>query len=191
MLYHPITLVSFKWCCVNRNNRMLQSWSLSVTSSIYRYLLSVCYIVLESTVGWFVCGFRRNCRFCHQPLNNLHGFGEFPKPMSAPAALLGKASTHFPASRSGWYMLEFGWQSQWSKESSIVCMVAALSSRAAEGCSESTLLLTILSVGDRRWKICAQGSCSSISMELVPPCDLGIGLAVLVSPRDPVEARTL
>ena len=46
--------------------------------------------------------------FCHQPLDNLHGFGEFPKPMSAPCCALGKASTHFSSlTFQGGYRIDF------------------------------------------------------------------------------------
>lgn len=127
---------------------MLQSWSLSVASSVYRYLLSVCCIVLESTVVGVYVALEGNWSFLlpsapEQPswvwgISQTHVY---------PCCSLGRASTHFQPHVSRMIQARVCWQSQWSKESSIVCLVAALSSRAAEGC-RAPLLLTILSVGD-------------------------------------------
>ena len=78
---------------------MLQSWSPFVTSSIYRYLLSVCYIVLESAV--VVCMWLQQklvFSFATSPWTTFMGLGNFPNPCLLPAALWGRRLLTFPAS---------------------------------------------------------------------------------------------
>ena len=97
-----------KWCRVNSNKWILQSWSLYVISSIYRYLLSVYYIpVMVHSSGMYVAIVEIGHFFWLPAPEHLSCVWEIP-PVPAPCCSLGKTFTHFSSlTFQGWYRLDF------------------------------------------------------------------------------------